>query len=144
MNCKHPIARLSRFSRNLGFSLLEAIVALALISLTGTAIFSWLNQSLSNLSTLNRHQAEAIKFDNALAYLKTVNPMQSPQGEVVLGDTTISWTSELVEEPARVVGKRGNPTTYAMALYVMNVRVVEANGRPVTFNMRQVGYLDER
>ena len=144
MNFKRLIARPLKFKTTRGFSLLEAIVALALISLTGTAIFSWINQSLSNLSRLNNHQAQTIQLDNALAYLRQVNPMATPQGSVVMGDTQLNWSSELIEPQKRMVGRRGTPTPYVMGLYSMTVEVRRPDAKPLSFNIRQVGYQDAR
>ena len=144
MNFKRLIVRRLKFKSVAGFSLLEAIVALALISLTGTAIFSWINQSLSNLSRLNNHQAQTIQLDNALAYLRQVNPTANPEGSIQLGDTQIDWTSELIEPQVRSVGRRGTPNAYVVGLYTMAVEVRKADAEPLRFTIRQVGYLDAR
>ena len=45
--------------RTHGFGLLEAIVALALLSGTGLALFSWINQNLQTASRLRAQEQEA-------------------------------------------------------------------------------------
>ncbi len=127
-------------SYNQGFSLLEAIVAMVLISLTGMAVFQWLNQSLANLTVLERQQSSTLITQNALAYIKTVNPMQTPKGSVQLGNTQLEWTSELLEPITTGVTQKSTLTHYSFGLYLLQVNVIQNNHPPYQFSVRQVGY----
>lgn len=142
MICKHPTAHLKKYRFIKGFSLLEAIVALALISLTGMAIFSWLNQSLGNLSNLNRQQMQSQLAENAFSYIKTINPMVTPDGTTQLGSLHLTWHSKLMGQPDRAVGSLGNFTNYQMGLYLLDVTLQQPDTVTLNFSVRQVGYLE--
>jgi len=140
MNYKPRTAHPRKFKHQQGFSLLEAIVALALISLTGIAIFSWLNQSLGNLANLNRQQTQTQLVENALSYIQTINPMKSPNGSSQLGSLQLIWQSQLIENPNRSVVRVGFFTNYQVGLYLMDVTLKQPNLPAYSFSVRQVGY----
>ena len=68
-----------------GFSLLEVIVALVLITSTGMALFSWMNTNTMSLQRVQFVQQRNIATRNALMYINTINPLQTPQGSTTLG-----------------------------------------------------------
>ena len=142
MNYKHPTAPPRKFNRQKGFSLLEAIVALALISLTGMAVFSWLNQSLGNLSKLERRQTQSQLIANSMSYIQTINPMISPVGSTQLGSLQLTWQSQLIEQPLRSVVKVGLATNYLVGLYTMDITLQDSGQPAYSFSVRQVGYRD--
>jgi general secretion pathway protein I len=87
-----------------GFGLLEAIVALALLAGTGVALFSWINQNLEAASRLRLHEQQAHLLLSAQALIETVNPMQSPTGQIEAGDLVLTWRADAMAPP------RGNAT----------------------------------
>ena len=64
-----------------GFSLLEAIVALAILATAGLALFASMSQSVQMVSRAERAREADSAVRNAVAWIETVNPMQTPQGE---------------------------------------------------------------
>ena len=123
-----------------GFTLLEAIVALVLISTTGIAIFGWVNRSLDSLARLQGAQVQDAAVRNALDWMDTVNPMLTPSGRENLGQISVSWQSEAVAARRDGMSPGGAPSLYQLALYDTEV-IVDADGREVTrFVLRQVGY----
>ena len=82
-----------------GFGLLEAIVALALLAGTGVALFSWINQNLQAASRLRVHEQQAHLLLSAQALIETVNPMQSPSGQLEAGDLALTWESDVLAPP---------------------------------------------
>jgi general secretion pathway protein I len=122
-----------------GFTLLEAIVALVLISTVGMVAFGWINRSLDTLARIQQAQSRDVVMRNALDWMDTVNPMLSPRGREEIGNLTISWES--AETEARRDGyDSGGWSLYQLALYDTEV-VVDASGQePVRFVLRQVGY----
>lgn len=124
-----------------GFTLIEAIVALALVGTVGVALFGWIN---TNLIALNRVEAihqqnEATK--NIVEYMKSVNPMQEPEGTVQLGEYRVHWRSERTGD---VVDGSGYPTgvgAYQLAMYRTDVDVRKSGSDPwFDISLRQVGY----
>jgi len=123
-----------------GFSLLEAIVALALLASVGMALLSWLNGSLISLRRVQDTVAAQAAARNALAWLETVNPMEKPEGETDLGEWRIRWRADVIEPPSEGAGYPNGISLFDVGLYDTQVWL-ERDGRIVEqFTLRQVGY----
>ena len=122
-------------SRNQGFSLLEAVVAMVLISGAGYAIFGWINTNIMALNRIRDANARTAATQNVLEYMSGVNPMQKPEGQGNLGEYTVRWQSKpitLTQEPN---------SFYQLALYDTLVQVERGETNPwLEFHVRQVGY----
>ena len=85
-----------RPARQRGFSLLEAIVALTLMSSVGLALFAWANTTRLSLLRVQdaseRHEAVL----NAVEFMKLVNPMLEPTGSTSMGRIRLNWSSEAI------------------------------------------------
>ncbi|MFZ1643036.1 MAG: type II secretion system protein [Candidatus Contendobacter sp.] len=129
--------------RSAGFSLLEAIVALALVASVGTTLLSWLNGSLIGLNRARAVSELQVARRNALAYLELINPMTTPEGEAKLGDWTLRWrVSEI--EPARDGLDYPGLSLYQVGLYDIEVRLERGADEAEIFVLRQVGYRQVR
>lgn len=85
--------------RSRGFTLLEAIVALAILAAAGLTMFAAMTQSMQML----RRAQEARELDavlrNALAMAERIDPMARATGEQPLGDYELRWHATPVEAP---------------------------------------------
>ncbi len=117
-----------------GFTLLEAIVALVLISSTGMALLNWINTNLMTLQhvqqTYQRHEA----MRNALAFMDTVNPQIRTQGKETVGIYTFRWEAQTVKLP------KGGKGIYQISLYDTQVEVIFEKTLLARFTLRQVGF----
>lgn len=86
--------------RTHGFGLLEAIVALALLSGTGLALFSWINQNLQTASRLRAQEQEARLLLAAQALVDSVNPLEQAQGSLAGSGMRVQWEATPLE-PSR-------------------------------------------
>jgi len=123
-----------------GFSLLEAIVALVLLSTTGMALFSWISNTLSGLNhALNSSQK--IQFrQNALALMQQVNPASDVTGEIKTQSFTLTWHSTPVTPLKDEIDSSGSPGSYVFGLFDSRVTVLQDDGKVDEFVLRQVGY----
>lgn len=124
-----------------GFTLLEAVVALALVGSVGIALFGWINSNLITLGRVDDVRARSEMTLNLVEFMQRVNPMLTPDGTVVLGRHKASWSAvartPVVEGLDQPVG-RGN---FRLALYDVAVSVEEEDGRPwFSVQLQQVGY----
>lgn len=127
-----------------GFSLLEAIVALVLLSTVGMALFSWINTSLIGL---NRAQAVITRtqtIQNALSAMEQINPAEAESGEMQVGNMEIEWYTEIVEPLQDGVGYPLGTGLYQIGLYDTHVTVKQEDKEQVSFVIRQVGFLQVR
>ena len=128
-------------TRQAGFTLLEAIVALVLISSAGLALFSWINGSIMTLSRIHDVNARSEATMNVLEYMDRVNPMLMPEGTAPLGAYSVSWRSQAVSNISEGVNYPRGQSLYQMALYSTAVSVKNARNQ-IWFDLRlqQVGY----
>ncbi len=68
-----------------GFSLLEMLVALVLISAVGGALYSLLNNQFTQLRHFHELQQNLELRGQLLRWIKTIDPAAQPQGEINLG-----------------------------------------------------------
>jgi general secretion pathway protein I len=127
-----------------GFTLLEAIVSLVLIASTGMALFSWINTNLISLHRIQQTQEHRDAVRNALAFVKTLNPLESPKGEETVGIYTFQWHSEAIEPPKDVIGSSGAVGLFQIGLYAVEVEISQENEILTKVTVRQVGYKQVR
>ena len=122
-----------------GVSLLEAIVAMAILGGAALALFAWLNQSLHTASRLRQVDLESRLMLNAQALVETINPMDKSQGEQRAGGLRVRWTSTPLEAPRpNATFFPPNPGPWQVGLYRLQVEAEEA-GVQVSFEQWRVG-----
>jgi general secretion pathway protein I len=127
--------------RQQGFTLMEAIVALVLIATTGMALFSWVNSNVIALQRVQASNARDAATANALQYMQNVNPMATPEGDVTLGEYSLSWKAQLLTEPRDGTGYPFGRSLYQLAMYQTLVRLQTSDGKDwFDFKLQQVGY----
>ena len=121
--------------------MLEAVVAMVLISGIGAALFAWINSELSALGRVQQSDARAEAMVNAVEYMHTVNPMLTPEGRAAMAGYTLAWKAKAVTAVQDGVSYPRGVSLYQLALYDNYVTVQQADGsRWFDFTLRQVGY----
>lgn len=124
-----------------GFTLLEAIVAMVLISSTGITLFAWVNSSITALNHIHDANARSEATVNALEYLDRVNPMLTPEGRASLGSYQVRWRAKPVTLIQDGVNYPQGLGLYQFALYETRVLLENSSGQAwFDFNIRQIGY----
>lgn len=128
-----------------GFTLLEAIVAMALLALIGGALLAWLDNGFRSLERIGALHARIEVQRNVLAHMRQVNPMLQPNGEMELGPYRLSWKSTELTSPRAVLSRYGQTMgPFDAALYRVRV-VITAEGLPEqVLSFEQVGYRQVR
>lgn len=128
-----------------GFSLLEAIVALVILSTAGLALFNWINTNLITLQRVQTVQQKNEAIRNGLAFLKNINPLEKPTGKEEIGIYTFDWESEVLEAPQDGINARsGTLSLYQVALYNVTTRIYQHEQLVTEFTVRKVGYQQVR
>jgi Tfp pilus assembly protein PilV len=128
--------------RKRGVALLEVVVALALLTGTGLALFAWINQSLESASRIARVDSEArIKLD-ALALLEAVNPALERVGERELAGWKMDWRAqELLPLRRNATFLPGSEGPWWVGLYRLSVSVTGPQAEAaVKFDVVKVGW----
>lgn len=125
-----------------GFSLIEALVALAIASMTLMAIFELQIQ----MARSQQRAAEAIEQvasqENALALTRHLNPMAQPQGRIDLpGGDVIIWEAEPRSERRVNAGFPAGDGSFEVQLYRVTVGVERPQGRsPAPLVFERLGW----
>ncbi len=131
-------------SRSAGFSLLEAIVALAILAAAGLALFAATAQSMQMISRAEnaRHSDAALR--SALDFLETVNPMESPSGEHDLGDFLLRWHASEVEAPQDGATGSLQPGFFQVGLYDVRLELWRDGAVVRQASLRRAGFRQVR
>ena len=125
-----------------GFSLIEALVALAIASVSLLAIFD-LQQQMSKTqrrleAVLNQSHLER----SAIAAMEALNPEEQPTGETIVGsDLKVSWTSTPISAERQSIAFPSGPGSYRIRLYRVKLRLHDSSNRPIgEYEIDRVGW----
>ena len=114
-----------------GFSLIEALVALAIASMTLMAIFELQIQMARSQQRAALAIEQVAVQENALALTRNLNPMAQPQGRVELPDgDVVVWSAEPKSERRINAGFPAGDGAFEVQLYSVTVGVERVQGRP--------------
>ena len=114
-----------------GFSLIEALVALAIASITLMAIFELQIQMARGQERAQRAIMQSAMQENALALTRNINPMERPQGAITLpGGETVRWVSAPKGAAVTNAGFPVGQGAYQVQLYTMTVSIQPVDGPP--------------
>lgn len=117
--------------RRSGFSLVEALVALTVAALVLGAIFELQIQMARGQKRAVDIIEQVVAQENALALTHAVNPMETPEGEIVLPDgDTIRWRSDPKGVAITNAGFPFGDGAFAIQLFTLTVEVERRDGRP--------------
>lgn len=131
-------------SHTKGFSLLEAIVALVILSMTAIALYGWQNTNLFTMRRAEAHAASNELTRSALSVVETINPMLTPSGDRSLGSMEMHWVATPIQPVKPGVTAVGLPGLFDLGLYNVDVVIKDDAGVALHFTVRQVGYKQTR
>ncbi|WP_334049769.1 PulJ/GspJ family protein [Alteromonas gracilis] len=126
--------------KNNGFSLLEAIVALLIVTMVGIATFSWISNLLLSISKIESQSYTNQVKRNVNELLSDINVMSMPAGDKEIGSLVVSWQAELVQPIKRGKSSNGGSSQFELGLYRVNVLVQRNNIQILNFETFQVGH----
>ena len=129
-------------SRDAGFSLVEALVALIVASMALLAVYELQQQLARGQQRYEQALALAAMQRNALALTQDLNPTASPSGEAPLtGGRTVRWTSTPLTAPRANLGYTAGAGQFALRLYRVEVEILDARRRRLgTLSFERVGW----
>lgn len=119
-------------TRRQGFSLIEALIALTIAALVLGAIFELQIQMIRGQQRAVDAMDQVRAQENAIALLRSVNPMAEPEGQIELErGEIIRWVSEPRTEPRRNAGFPAGDGQFDVQLFTVTVAIERADGRPI-------------
>ena len=132
-----------KHKRTAGFTLLEALVALAIAAVCLVPLLTLQRQVIDSQ---RRHEATMRRAEiqrNALVLLREVNPTDQPEGQVSLPpDLTLTWTSTVISDAKLSTGQpTGGDGVFTVQLYRLDAQVLRGD-RPIVppFSVERVGW----
>lgn len=108
---------------NAGISLLEMLVALALLAISGTVLFDWLYQVNVRMRHLQEQQAQVLAQMRAVQFLNSVNPALRPQGEQAFSDFVLDWSAQAATPSRKILDASDTPVATDLAVYAVRARL---------------------
>lgn len=127
-----------------GFSLLEAIVALAILAAAGLALFTALTQSLQMLGRAERARELDRAMRNALLVVERVEPSRQARGEADVGGYLLRWTLEPIEPPKPGATGFLQSGYYEVGLYRVRIQLWRDGVLEHAAEVRRAGYRQVR
>ena len=125
-----------------GFTLLEAIVALAIMALALIPLVTYIAQAADSLQRAGESNDRSVAMQAALALMDPVNPLAEPQGQLPIDDTvSVEWHSDIAVPPNTGVLVGGGLANFRIGFYTMHVTLSRTNEPSwFSFDLRKVGY----
>ncbi len=139
-HCQKEHKRTENCARSAGFSVLEAIIAVAILAVAFLPLLALQGQMTRTTIALERNEKLITAKRSALAYVSTLNLTRDPRGSLDLGQASMRWTAIPVSEERMVRGAGGDEGRFAITLYDVQVTLDFADQRPQEFTVRAIGW----
>ncbi len=128
-------------STSRGFTLLEAIVAVAIMGIALVPTITFVSQMVGALSRASDANARNLAEQSIIELLEPLNPVERPVGNDQIGDLLIHWNSVDIIPPSKEIQAGVGLAVFGVGFYVVTVSVDRVNQGPwFSFDMRKVGY----
>ena len=125
---------------NKGFTLIEALIAIAILGAALLPIMALMSQSINQIHKIAESNAKSSAQDSALAIIEPINPMENPSGEVELVGYNMVWSSEQIVPPNNTVQIGAGLAGYKVAFYIVNIEILKNSEPWFSFQVRKVGH----
>ncbi|PHR93582.1 MAG: hypothetical protein COA69_02790 [Robiginitomaculum sp.] len=123
-----------------GFSVLEALVAMAILAAAMLPLLDLQGRFIQTVSSFERANIRIATRQNALAYLKTQNFVLQPSGEVRIGDVVLQWAAVAVEPARRTRNSADDVGRYEITIYDVRADIISVTGAVDTLYLRGLGW----
>ena len=125
-----------------GFSVIEAVVAMAIAAIALTAILS-LQQQMAASQVRQEAALQRLALRRAaIVLIRDINPLTTPTGTFTIAPgLTMNWTSDTLAQPRRAIGLGGSDSEFSVGLYTVSVLLQDRDGKTIDqFRVERVGW----
>lgn len=123
-----------------GFTLLEAIVALVVLTTVAMSLFAWLSSNTQAVGRVQGHAERLADLRTALAVVETINPMQEERGEREFDGIEISWVATPLAPRRPGRARSGVQAAFDLALYDVEATVRRDEAMVGQLHVRRAGW----
>lgn len=124
-----------------GFSLLEALIAVAVLGIGLSALLGLRQTVLRRLHTVTALESAETDMRNAMAMTADVNPMETPEGVRELSASqSVRWRSEQITAVRRSRAYPAGDGDFDVALFRLQVSVVTREDATAVYNVERLGW----
>jgi general secretion pathway protein I len=139
-----PVEMTARRNRQGGFTLLEAVIAIALVAAAALPLYAFFSRSLDGLYRAAEVNRESQASLTAISFLTGLNPMDRPNGEEGIGALRLRWKSREVVPATDSIGYPRGIGLFQVALYEVTGEILDAGRVRSTVTIRLVGHRQAR
>lgn len=133
------MVRIIRSSGQRGFTLLEAIVALAILAVSALALYAWLNSSLIILKRVDDVYRTAAVVESTIEWVATLDPYQQQKGIENIGGMQVQWHFVPISDPQQAHDMSGNLSVNDAQLFRAEIIVRNQQKIVAQFEIVQLG-----
>ena len=123
-----------------GFSVLEAMVAMAILAAGLLPILALQGQFVRTVTQIEHVEKSLTAQNNALNLMRTVDLTNVPTGEVQFENYRISYNATPAASTQTVRGNGGFPGRFEVTLYDIQIKIIYLSGREENFSIRNFGW----
>lgn len=127
-------------TKQAGFTLLEAMVALVILASASMSIYALFNTNLITLTRVRETTQEIPLARHAIRYLSAMNLTAPASGEFEVDGALIRWNAELVEPYRQSQNGRGFMGYFQLGLYNVTFTIFADGEALGTHELRVVGH----
>ena len=132
--------RLHQSELQQGFSVLEALVAMAVLATAFLPLLTLQGQFLKTAQSLERTEVLLAAESMALAHIRAINLDQTSEGEIESVYGQISWTGHPAQGPTAGRDTAGFPSRFVFTLYDVDVKIKLNSGHIKQFSLQGLGW----
>ena len=117
--------RTTRRPPSAGFTLLEAVVALAIFAAGAMALYGLYGANLIGLARAHEVAGQLPVVEQAVERLALIDLRQQAEGSFAVGAAEVSWTAALVEPPRQSQSTSGYLGAFEIGLYQIDFDIAE-------------------
>ncbi len=126
--------------RDAGFSVLEALVAMAVLAGALLPLLALQGQFVRTTEALERSEQRLSVQDTALAHISALNLNQTPSGEMTTPYARVRWQSTPAAGPHMGRTAGGFPSRYEVTLYNVDIGIDYNSGASEILRLQGIGW----
>ena len=134
---------LNKKTRQLGFSLLEAIVSLVILSGVLAATYSWIDNVVTSSVRINENMNANEVVLNFLADLNPAWLESKREGYVSYGDYSVRWNAKIIDESVGFIAN-GKRSAFTLVLYQLDFDLAKSEELIRSSSVRKTGFVRSR